>query len=85
MRSWLPEQYREQVAVFIGFLLALIGALAVAVRILAPFFAVLLLSLATYCLLYDRYNCLVRSLAGHRRTAAVLICCLLCWDRDAKT
>jgi predicted PurR-regulated permease PerM len=77
MGSLLPGHYREQVAVFIGFLLALIGALAVAIRILVPFFAVLLLSLATYCLLYKRYNCLVRSLAGHRRTAALLVCFLL--------
>jgi predicted PurR-regulated permease PerM len=76
MGSMSSEKGREQTAVRVGFLVALIAASVVALRILAPFFAVLLLSLATSCLLYRYYCRLVGSLHGRRR-AAILICCLL--------
>jgi predicted PurR-regulated permease PerM len=77
MGSMSSGKGREQVAVRVGFLVALVAASVVALRILAPFFAVLLLSLATSCLLYRYYCRLVRSLYGRRRAAAILICCLL--------
>jgi predicted PurR-regulated permease PerM len=61
--------------------LAFLGALAVAsglvLRILASFFAVLLLGLVAACLIYPGYLRMVALFRGHRRVAALAVCVAL--------
>lgn len=59
------------------FLGVLLIGLAVVLRILMPFLAVVLVSLVTVGLISPSYERLVRLLRGHRRTAATLVCLVL--------
>ncbi len=63
--------------VAITFFVVLAIALGITLRILAPFFAVILLSLAAAGLLHPGYRRLTRLLGGRRRVAALLVCALL--------
>ena len=61
----------------LAFLILLLASLVIALRILAPFFSVLLLALVTAGLIAPSYRTLTHLLRGHRKTAAVVVCTLL--------
>jgi predicted PurR-regulated permease PerM len=63
--------------VAITFYLVLAVALGITLRILAPFFAVILLSLAAAGLVHPGYRRLTLVLGGRQRMAALLVCALL--------
>jgi len=61
----------------LGVAILMLAGLAVVFRILAPFYAVILLALVAAGLVYPRYQRLVKLFGGHRWTAALTICLLL--------
>jgi len=67
----------DQRAVWLVFLVALAAGLAVVLRVLAPFFAVILLALVAAGLLYPLFTRVSVVLGGRRRLAAILICLLM--------
>lgn len=77
MDDSLDRSSRPRVAGWMGFAAFLLIGLAVAGRILVPFFAVIVLSLVTVGLIYGPYSNLVRKLRGHRRTSALIVCMFL--------
>jgi predicted PurR-regulated permease PerM len=58
-------------------MVALIAGVVIVLRVLAPFFAVILLAVVAAGLLYPVYRWMVATFHGHRRTAAVCLCVLL--------
>ena len=61
----------------ITFYLVLVVALGITLRVLAPFFSVVLLALAAAGLVHPGFRRLTRFLGGRRRVAALLVCALL--------
>jgi predicted PurR-regulated permease PerM len=72
--SGRPGQER---AAWIILMLVMAVGLVVVLRVLAPFFAVILLSVVTAGLLRPTFRRLVVRLGGHRKTSALCLCLLL--------
>jgi predicted PurR-regulated permease PerM len=71
------EIERPKRAAWFGLLFVLAACFAVVLKVLAPFFSVILLAVVAAGLLNPVYRRLVSAFKGHRRSAAILICLLL--------
>lgn len=74
MSSTTLPPTRPRGPVTVTFVVLLLVALVVVLRLLRPFLTVLLMSLVAVGLLYHPYRLLTVSLRGHRRSAALLMC-----------